>query len=591
MSSLRLGRFRVARLVAVTLTVFAAACGVPDYAINSTPTDAGSTSTGGASGNTFAGAGGQNGGSSGSSGAATGGQSAPGCSSNSDCSTLAATKVCDNSISPGRCVECLPGVTDCGSGLFCDTDKQCHVGCSSNTDCEPTSCDASACATLTCDANTHLCTGCAQDSDCSAGTKCNTKTGTCSPSCSNSNTCPTGWVCCAGTCANLKTDATNCASCGTTCAQPNANVQCFNGTCRIESCVEGYADCNGKYTDGCETDLLSDASNCKACNAACSTALVCRDGTCSTASCSDGYANCDNNPSNSCRTNTLRDVQNCGSCGNSCSTTNGQPSCVGGVCSMSCNSGWGDCNSSANDGCETDLTSTSDHCGTCQVACTNGHGSTSCVASKCSPKCGSGFGDCNGDPIDGCETTLTTDSNNCGSCNNICALDHASSTCNSGKCAISTCTANYGDCNGVASDGCEEPLLTSVADCGKCGNACSSTNGKNGCIDGQCTIACNANFGNCDNDVSNGCETDLTKSVKNCGTCGNTCADTTVGSKGAAGLRALVAGGRCAPATLPARSLIRASRLTDRQGGEGAMRSRPANNTVVARAVLLLRPR
>jgi hypothetical protein len=517
MFSLNLRGSQGAKSLVVLGGLLIVACGVPDYKLTVNAGD------GGNGGNPTGGAGAQYGGNS-----AAGGSSAIlGCSSNSDCSNYSATTVCDSSVSPGRCVECLPGKTDCGTGLYCGSDKHCQVGCSSNADCGTADCDASVCASLTCDTSTHLCIGCSRDSDCLAGTTCSAATQTCVPRCSESNTCPSDWVCCAGRCANLETDATNCASCGTTCAQVNANVQCLNGTCRVESCVEGYADCNSKFSDGCEVDLLSDATNCKTCNSACVSPLVCRNGACATSSCTATYLDCDGVPGNGCEADTQRDSSNCGSCGNKCSSANGTPSCVSGSCVMTCNSGWGDCNGNANDGCETNLTATTDHCGTCSVACLNNHGSTSCVASKCVPGCGSGFGDCNGNPIDGCEAALTTEANNCGACGSVCALAHvASSTCNGGKCTVVNCEANYGDCNGAADDGCEASLAALTTNCGKCGNVCSSTNGASRCSGGSCAIDCGANYGNCDTDLSNGCETDLAKSVKNCGACGTVCADT-----------------------------------------------------------------
>ncbi|MFH2005782.1 MAG: MopE-related protein [bacterium] len=55
------------------------------------------------------------------------------------------------------------------------------------------------------------------------------------------------------------------------------------------------------------------------------------------------------------------------------------------------------------------------HCGSCNNACTNAHGSTSCVGGSCTPSCASGWGNCDGDPDNGCETDLNTVTL-CGSC-------------------------------------------------------------------------------------------------------------------------------------------------------------------------------
>ncbi len=72
-----------------------------------------------------------------------------------------------------------------------------------------------------------------------------------------------------------------------------------------------------------------------------------------------------------------------------------------------------------NDGCN----------GTCGT-CTNAHGTTSCTsAGLCQPTCVSGYGNCDNNNINGCETILGT-TNNCAYCNNVCV----SGTCNNGQC-------------------------------------------------------------------------------------------------------------------------------------------------------------
>ena len=55
--------------------------------------------------------------------------------------------------------------------------------------------------------------------------------------------------------------------------------------------------------------------------------------------------------------------------------------------------------------------------------------------------------------------------------------------------------------------------------CGGCGHACNSTNGTASCASGVCGISCSAGFGNCDGNVTNGCETNTQTSTSNCGTC------------------------------------------------------------------------
>ncbi|MDO9022185.1 MAG: hypothetical protein Q7V43_34980 [Myxococcales bacterium] len=92
-----------------------------------------------------------------------------------------------------------------------------------------------------------------------------------------------------------------------------------------------------------------------------------------------------------------------------------------------------------------------------------------------------------------------------------------------GDCTF-TCGAGYGDCNSVASDGCEVPLATSAAHCGGCGRPCGSrANAAATCAGGACAYACNAGFGDCDGDGANGCETQLSTSAQHCGACARAC--------------------------------------------------------------------
>lgn len=81
----------------------------------------------------------------------------------------------------------------------------------------------------------------------------------------------------------------------------------------------------------------------------------------------------------------------------------------------------------------------------------------SCVDGLCMDlECLDGFGNCNGDWIDGCEMPVGDDAN-CGECGMPCeAGAHATAVCNAGTCE-QQCEAPWSNCDGDWSNGCEIP--------------------------------------------------------------------------------------------------------------------------------------
>src|ERR1019366_4645800 len=81
--------------------------------------------------------------------------------------------------------------------------------------------------------------------------------------------CATGQVRCGSSCVDTTSDPTNCGTCGTACpAALNASRTCSASVCG-QSCLAGYADCNGIASDGCETNTQSSAGNCGTCGTVC----------------------------------------------------------------------------------------------------------------------------------------------------------------------------------------------------------------------------------------------------------------------------------------------------------------------------------
>jgi hypothetical protein len=77
----------------------------------------------------------------------------------------------------------------------------------------------------------------------------------------------------------------------------------------------------------------------------------------------------------------LQDPLNCGSCGNACPQgVNGAVSCNSGQCRIECNTGYGNCDSILENGCETNLMTSASSCGACGTVCTSG---TLCLNGIC----------------------------------------------------------------------------------------------------------------------------------------------------------------------------------------------------------------
>ena len=150
----------------------------------------------------------------------------------------------------------------------------------------------------------------------------------------------------------------------------------------------------------------------------------------------------------------------------------GPDGCSGGA--EVCNGRDDDCDGVIDNGI--DLTSSAADCGSCGHACgaLAGVATGACNGGHCAVSCRSGFADCNGDPDDGCEAELSADPDHCSSCDLACDFSHATGTCASATCSVSTCESGFGDCDGDGANGCEVDLTT-PANCGRCGHDCGVT--------------------------------------------------------------------------------------------------------------------
>jgi hypothetical protein len=205
----------------------------------------------------------------------------------------------------------------------------------------------------------------------------------------DASACMPPTISCGGVCTSVQSDPNNCGMCGAVCAAlPHAAPACIAGACTISACNPGFANCNGSMADGCEANLQADVNNCGACGMTCgnrpnTTGSTCTMGSCLITGCLAGFSNCNSNPTDGCETNLQSDVNNCGACGSACGT---RPNTVAMNCAMgscaitACQVGFANCDANAVNGCEVNLQTDVNNCGSCGHKCV-----MACVAGVCNP--------------------------------------------------------------------------------------------------------------------------------------------------------------------------------------------------------------
>ncbi|MBI2392086.1 MAG: hypothetical protein HYV09_21015 [Deltaproteobacteria bacterium] len=437
------------------------------------------------------------------------------------------------------------GATDTGSG-----------GCKTNADCagDP---KGKFCLVST-DGGKSFCVPCLPPpfDECGPGTFCNDTTYTCETGCKTTADCkPGGGDAGADGGADAADDAAE-----TGAAETGVSLVCDSIKHRCVGCVAD-PDCpsgflcdrpSGTCVPGCTTthpcptdkdccsgscvDTKKDAKHCGACGNSCPTptnaSAGCSAGVCGIGTCNSGYGDCNSSASDGCEVNLLANKDNCGACGTVCALANATAACTAGACTIAtCNGGYDDCDKIASTGCETSL-KTESNCGVCGKLCTIPNGTGSCSTGTCLVSgCSTGYGDCDGLPANGCESNVAGGTPgpgntilNCGTCGTSCAVVNGTPICAAGSCKVGACTAPYADCNSTYSDGCESNTTIDTSNCGGCGKVCSSVGGTASCAASTCSIACTPGRGNCDGNAANGCEVDLTSDKNNCNACGAVCA-------------------------------------------------------------------
>jgi len=102
--------------------------------------------------------------------------------------------------------------------------------------------------------------------------------------------------------------------------------------------------------------------------------------------------------------------------------------------------------------------------------------------------CPMGLGDCDGNAANGCEVDFRSNPDHCGGCGMACLrAPQIIRACRSSVCDAPRCASGRGDCNNDLADGCEVNITTDNRNCGACGRACSTADGGLGrCSAGSC---------------------------------------------------------------------------------------------------------
>lgn len=164
----------------------------------------------------------------------------------------------------------------------------------------------------------------------------------------------------AGACVDLQRDPANCGACGRRCSAPF--TECFGGSCFLPENPDAGVDAGvaDVRVDSGIVEFLPDGG------------------------CPTSFGNCDGNAANGCEVDLrsgVREVHggglgysfmSCGGCNRLCNSSGAASiSCNNGACSITCDRGYYNCNGDPSDGCESTLTDR-DNCGMCGNRCPNG---------------------------------------------------------------------------------------------------------------------------------------------------------------------------------------------------------------------------
>ena len=253
-------------------------------------------------------------------------------------------------------------------------------------------------------------------------------------------------------------------------------------------CAPVNDDCGPCLT----ANLLEDVEHCGACYRACTLENAtsrCEQGTCLIDTCDEGMFSCDETDATGCETDLRSDEENCGSCGTRC---RGGEVCDGGRCI--CPAGWLSCASDCRP---------PNACGTCEEVGDRAPGDACGL-------CDTGRWACGAQGLLSCvdETDLNSDVSHCGACFEACG---PLEICVSGLCA---CDAGAIPCGGGcalpnACGGCASLDGDPASACGLCGSGAWVCSGEDAVrCEGETELRDDAHCGTCDNTCTGGTSCD-----------------------------------------------------------------------------------
>jgi len=302
---------------------------------------------------------------------------------------------------------------------------------------------------------------------------------------------------------------------------------------------KGMGTCDNGTLESCEECEIIDASIVPA-DATC-TSLGLGSGTLNCVDCR--WAGCDKlDDGENCSVNTECSSGYCSDgvcCDNACEGL--CQNCAGGTCDLVAYGGdprnvcaIDDCSTGYCDGfgaCEIEVSGVS--CGICKYCSVNGQCINTYSGEDYNNQCTDDPANCEAGYCDGYGSCSYYPEgficNDCKKCNiqvpSICTLVPANTQwgtnffCNAGGNFV--CYNNWGNCDSDWANGCETSLLSNDTHCGVCGNVCDL----NTECDSSGNCVCQYGYGDCNGVTLDGCETNFSIDDDHCGVCGNACED------------------------------------------------------------------